>query len=270
MSSSPTTTATSTTTAAAAAATIATAAAAATAAATAAAAAAAQVSRQDQGKKRKRMRKRVVMKKLQPGDDQITVFELDEDNKLVLITDAVIITNEEDVKSVMELIALNPRRNAMFGNQVPRFEQHFDLVGDRESYTYSRRTYYGANGKHPRLLDDSLKAVQMYFPETEWNACFANYYPTGKDYISPHSDDEKCHVSGSTIVGVSFGATREFKVKPTTPSECPTGYVVSLPHNSIVAMVGETFQKRWTHEVPKSEQKQPRLSFTFRSFKKTK
>ena len=47
---------------------------------------------------------------------------------------------------------------------------------------------------------------------TEYNGILVNKYKTGEDYISAHSDDEKC-LNDVGVVAISYGATRKFRIR---------------------------------------------------------
>jgi len=110
------------------------------------------------------------------------------------------------------------------------------------------------------------------------NFVLVNQYRNGKDYIGPHSDDEKdlkgfTHdaeeksnnnkkITETIIVSLSFGATREFLFQSKAVSLVQKQF--SLENGDICVMRGET-QKYWKHSVPKKAKcKDMRFNLTFR------
>ena len=59
------------------------------------------------------------------------------------------------------------------------------------------------------------KRVEKYTGKF-YNFVLINRYKDGNSYIGPHSDDERDLVEGSSIVGVSLGASRIFKFQTRT------------------------------------------------------
>jgi len=104
----------------------------------------------------------------------------------------------------------------------------------------------------------------------EPSACLTNWYPTGKDYIGAHSDDERQmrEVDGETfVVCVTYGNARKLRIRNKKTKKIV--YEVVVKPNSVYVMAGK-FQKEFTHEFPKSAKvTQPRVSFTFRDFVRT-
>jgi 2OG-Fe(II) oxygenase superfamily len=98
------------------------------------------------------------------------------------------------------------------------------------------------------------------------NHVLIQYYRTGKDYISEHSDKTIDVVRGSNIVNVSLGAQRVMTLRSkrdktpqeeqgTTTSQSPvaepprrTSQRIPLPHNSMFVMGPETNTK-WLHGI---------------------
>lgn len=97
------------------------------------------------------------------------------------------------------------------------------------------------------------------------NCCLLNYYKDGSDYISWHSDDEFIFDSKEPIVTVSVGGLRRFKIRPILNHLDVAEY--DSGHGDIIVMP-PGFQQTHQHSIPKtSKYVDPRLSFTFRSYK---
>lgn len=124
------------------------------------------------------------------------------------------------------------------------------------------------------------------------NFCVATIYKDGSDNIGIHSDKLK-DMKETIVVSVSFGATRDFVIKPRKKclnkkprsklySEDSKGrsnfrIVIPLKHGDLAMMKGD-MQSCWYHSVPKRSKVNPvkikdygetveRISLTFRVMK---
>ncbi|KAK3261337.1 hypothetical protein CYMTET_29752 [Cymbomonas tetramitiformis] len=103
------------------------------------------------------------------------------------------------------------------------------------------------------------------------NAVFANWYETGREYVSAHSDNKTDLAKGSCIISVSLNATRTFRVKkkPKCTVPCTADKVDFRLGDGDVFVMGGAFQSEFLHEVPKESKivgDQRRINFTIRSF----
>lgn len=127
------------------------------------------------------------------------------------------------------------------------------------------------------ILRDAVSAATG----EDFNFCLVNYYATGDDSISPHSDDERFLGPEPAIASLSLGAARDFVMKPKAAgagagvqggmgggkggrggagarrqadkaSSAPAGETRKwlLRSGDMVLMRGQT-QARWLHGVPK-------------------
>jgi alkylated DNA repair dioxygenase AlkB len=108
----------------------------------------------------------------------------------------------------------------------------------------------------PECLD-FLRRVTEAATDTKYNFCLVNYYATGSDSISYHSDDERFLGPEPTIASFTLGAKRDFlmKHKPVTPKngEEPletTPVKLQLASGDMLLMRGPT-QANWLHSIPK-------------------
>ena len=99
-----------------------------------------------------------------------------------------------------------------------------------------------------------------------YNQVVINWYKDGQDYTAQHSDCEEGMEEGADIVIISLGDERVFKIRP-KQSLHAEDLKIPCPHGSVLTMGGHT-QKLFRHGVPKSASKEPRISITFRKFKK--
>jgi alkylated DNA repair dioxygenase AlkB len=89
----------------------------------------------------------------------------------------------------------------------------------------------------------------------------ANLYPDGVAAIGKHADDERGIAPGSTIAGLSLGATRDFVLYRRGGARVAE---VALEHGSLVVMAG-AMQRHFQHAVPPRRRVQaPRVNLTFR------
>lgn len=127
-----------------------------------------------------------------------------------------------------------------------------------EGYSYS-----GQVAKSTPLtasLGQILDWVNYLF-KSKYNGVLVNRYVTGKDYISPHSDNENGLSPLAGVVSISYGQTRTFTVRERYANEV----LFSTPLESYdLVQMGGSFQQVYAHEVPKDKTTGTRYSFTFR------
>ncbi|KAK4230940.1 putative alpha-ketoglutarate-dependent dioxygenase [Podospora fimiseda] len=130
----------------------------------------------------------------------------------------------------------------------------------------------------PQCLDQLRKSTESA-TGYKFNFCLVNYYASGADSISFHSDDERFLGPEPAIASFSLGASRDFlmKHKPTAPSgpphppqqqKQPQSLKLPLTSGDMILMRGKT-QANWLHSIPKRTGKQQqhdggRINITFR------
>ncbi|KAB8077921.1 hypothetical protein BDV29DRAFT_167344 [Aspergillus leporis] len=120
----------------------------------------------------------------------------------------------------------------------------------------------------PTCLETLRLAVQTatnHPKETPYNFCLVNYYASGSDSISYHSDDERFLGANPTIASLSLGAKRDFLLKHKPGIEAGA-LKFPLASGDMVVMRGET-QSNWLHSIPKrkgGEAGLGRINITFR------
>jgi len=141
------------------------------------------------------------------------------------------------------------------------------VVNDRYYSKYAPRPI-------PKCLDD-LRLSTEAATGCKFNFCLVNYYSSGSDSISYHSDDERFLGNSPAIASFSFGARRDFlmKHKPVAPNDNaasgPETKPIKLPLASgdMILMRGST-QANWLHSIPKRTGKNAddggRINITFR------
>ncbi|KAG9231610.1 DNA repair family protein-like protein [Amylocarpus encephaloides] len=126
----------------------------------------------------------------------------------------------------------------------------------------------------PKCLNDLRVSIEAA-TGCKFNFCLVNYYASGSDSISYHSDDERFLGPLPAIASFSLGARRDFlmKHKPIAPnngaSPPPETKPLKLPLASgdMILMKGRT-QANWLHSLPKRTGKAAndggRINITFR------
>jgi alkylated DNA repair dioxygenase AlkB len=164
-----------------------------------------------------------------------------------------------------------PRFTTVFGvDDTSLFTPNNDppLV-DSKSHTPIPSTKYKYNPRPiPACLDALRQRVEAATADgSRYNFCLVNYYATGDDSISYHSDDERFLGPNPSIASLSLGAQRDFLMKH-KPAEGVDAAPIKMPLGSgdMVVMRGET-QANWLHSIPKrkgGEAHRGRINITFR------
>lgn len=132
--------------------------------------------------------------------------------------------------------------------------------------TFQKNTVYKkviAWDMYPCLLDIKKKVEESTINTAPdgYNFCAIMRYPTGKVVIKKHRDKEM--VSGTSIVGISVGSTRRFKLTPPYNIKTePT--ILNLSHGSIYCLLPPT-NDRYLHEILEDVDAGCRYSLTFRN-----
>lgn len=173
--------------------------------------------------------------------------------------------DEETINSILE--RANPKQEEIqiYGKRVntPRLYSVFTEEG--VSYKFSGITHTG-NPFPTEILEIKGRIEQLI--ESEYNLCLVNLYRDGKDYIGYHSDNERDIVPQSSIASVSFGATRDFIIRPKKKYKekfsDKSPYKIQLEHGDLLIMAGD-IQTYYEHSLPKRlKVKDRRINLTFR------
>ena len=163
-------------------------------------------------------------------------------------------------KSLKDKIQWNQDYIKMYGKShpLPRLTAWY---GDmNKTYTYS------GIPMTPNLWNTELiqikKKVDQY-TKINFNSVLLNYYRSGNDSVSWHSDDEE-ELGDKPIIGsVSFGGTRKFRLRNKINKKLI--HNIDLKNGSLLIM-REFTQKYWEHEIPKTKKPvEERINLTFRS-----
>jgi alkylated DNA repair dioxygenase AlkB len=168
-----------------------------------------------------------------------------------------------------------PRFTTVFGvDQTSRFiaEPPSVVEASNRTKTVSKTKYKCQPRPIPECLD-LLRRVTEAATNTKYNFCLVNYYASGSDSISYHSDDESFLGPNPAIASFTLGARRDFlmKHKPIAPEhgeDIPktTPIKLQLGSGDMVLMRGTT-QAHWLHSIPKrkgADADKGRINITFR------
>ncbi|SVD19043.1 uncharacterized protein METZ01_LOCUS371897 [marine metagenome] len=133
--------------------------------------------------------------------------------------------------------------------------------GDRnKTYTYSGIPMT-PNLWNTVLLE--IKKIVDQYAKINFNSVLLNYYRSGNDSVSWHSDDEK-ELGDQPIIGsVSFGGMRKFRLRNKKNKKLI--HNIELENGSLLIM-SELTNHYWEHEIPKNKKNlAERINLTFRS-----
>ncbi|WRT67200.1 uncharacterized protein IL334_004166 [Kwoniella shivajii] len=120
----------------------------------------------------------------------------------------------------------------------------------------------------PEVLQRLMRKVEQVTSST-FNFCLVNYYSSGVDSISYHSDSESFLGPNPTIASLTLGYPRDFLLRHVNYKNHPrTGKAVEiekfvLEDGDMVVMKGRT-QHEWQHSIPKRKLAKGRINITFR------
>lgn len=163
-----------------------------------------------------------------------------------------------------------PRFTTVFGiDETAKFDDQGGVVDVTSGKPVSKDAYKCRPRPVPECLD-LLRRLTENATGCKWNFVLVNYYASGDDSISYHSDDERFLGSLPAIASFTLGAQRDFlmKHKPTERKDESETKPMKLPLGSgdMVLMKGKT-QSCWLHSIPKrkgGEVGKGRINITFR------
>lgn len=143
--------------------------------------------------------------------------------------------------------------------KTPRYSSNYG-----RSYNYS-----GIKDKALSIPDELVPFLSFANAGNGWkyNQILMNWYENGLHYIGPHSDSIRQLRYGSSIMSISLGESRVFRIRNKATNEITD---IPLKDRTVVVMGGK-FQQEFTHEIPKITGKKGlnvgrRISLTFRCF----
>lgn len=162
-----------------------------------------------------------------------------------------------------------PRYTTVFGlDETARFEAGVP-VDASTSKPLPKTAYKCAPRPIPECLD-TLRRLTENATGCKFNVSLVNYYASGDDSISYHSDDERFLGTDPAIASFTLGAKRDFLMrhKPTPAKHDSETKPMKLPLSSgdMILMRGKT-QSNWLHSIPKRkglDAEKGRINITFR------
>lgn len=169
-----------------------------------------------------------------------------------------------------ETLINTPRYTTVFGiDETSRFDEHGQVLDAVSGKPVAK----GAYKCQPRPIPECLDVLRRLTENTTgctFNFALVNYYASGDDSISYHSDDERFLGALPAIASFTLGLQRDFllKHKPTEQKDESETKPMKLPLGSgdMVLMRGKT-QSCWLHSIPKrkgGEVGKGRINITFR------
>ncbi|TDZ23962.1 DNA oxidative demethylase ALKBH2 [Colletotrichum orbiculare MAFF 240422] len=169
-----------------------------------------------------------------------------------------------------------PRWTTVFGlDDTARFDDDGSVVDAKSGFKVEDKRYEKYPPRPiPKCLDDLRRSTEAA-TDCKFNFCLVNYYASGADSISFHSDDERFLGRDPAIASFSFGARRDFLMKhkptppdPENPDKAPPKQLkLPLGSGDMILMRGRT-QSNWLHSIPKRTGKNAddggRINITFR------
>ena len=172
-----------------------------------------------------------------------------------------------------ETLINTPRFTTVFGiDETSRFVDNGARIVDASNPSSDvRRDKYKCNPRPIPECLDFVRRVTEANTDTRFNFCLVNYYASGSDSISFHSDDERFLGENPAIASFTLGAKRDFLMKH-KPAEDGEAKLVTkdiklpLASGDMILMRGPT-QSNWLHSIPKrkgAEADRGRINITFR------
>lgn len=149
---------------------------------------------------------------------------------------------------------------SMFGktHELPRLSAWYG--DDDRPYTYSGMTLQPKPWNEILL---NLRAALLPVCKREFNSVLLNWYRSGADHISWHTDAERELGRNPLIASVNFGASRRFLLR--RREDHNEKLEIPLHHGSVLVMAG-ALQHHWQHSVPKQKKvTDSRVNLTFRT-----
>ena len=111
----------------------------------------------------------------------------------------------------------------------------------------------------------NTKLEKLDIEPIDFNSCLINKYRNGDDYIKAHRDSIDSFGEYPTIIGISFGTSRNINFKRSEFTSSDDDFSFTLDDNSMFIMLGSS-QKKFVHEIPRCDTDKVRYSLTFRHF----
>ena len=172
-----------------------------------------------------------------------------------------------------ETLISTPRFTTVFGlDETSRFvDDGLRIIEASDPSKTVRRDKYRCKPRPIPECLELLRRVTEANTNTKYNFCLVNFYASGSDSISFHSDDERFLGESPAIASFTLGAKRDFLMKHKSPKDGEPkletkDIKLPLASGDMVLMRGPT-QSKWLHSIPKrkgAEADRGRINITFR------
>lgn len=173
-------------------------------------------------------------------------------------------------RGTMETEINTPRYTTVFGvDETAKFNDDGEVIDATSGKPVSKDAYQRRPRPIPECLD-LLRRLTENSTGCKFNFALVNYYASGSDSISYHSDDERFLGPEPAIASFTLGAKRDFFLRhKKTPEADPSKskpLKFDLGSGDMILMKGKT-QSCWEHSIPKrkgGEAERGRINITFR------
>jgi alkylated DNA repair dioxygenase AlkB len=170
--------------------------------------------------------------------------------------EADILYRELETTVPWQRISPGKRSNVTYGDANLTYKIEW---GPGRDGTHGKTTYRKAVPWDNLPILHSIKDRMESITGTIFNICVVQRYPSGKVGIKPHRDKEM--TPGTTIVGLSVGATRSLRMTRNGRD----GVTISLNPGSAYCLNPPT-NDYWSHSILEDTSIIPRISLTFRNY----
>ncbi|CAM4043058.1 alpha-ketoglutarate-dependent dioxygenase AlkB [Psychrobacter arenosus] len=171
--------------------------------------------------------------------------------------------NEDSINTLpFRYIRWQQDQVTMFGktHNLPRLSAWYG--DDDKPYTYSGITLQPKPWNDPLI---ALREALLPICKRGFNSVLLNWYRSGNDHISWHTDAEPELGPNPLIASINFGESRRFLLR--RKEDHKIKLEIPLHHGSVLVMAG-ALQHHWQHSVPKQAKvKGNRINLTFRNIK---
>ena len=197
------------------------------------------------------------------------LMHLDDTNSVIYIEKDVL--DPEQLEAYLEQAVKVKRTSgkSAFGSMKPRLEICYSPDGSPYVYSgishptiaYPEHVRKAMDIISTRIKDELSETIPYTVPSSAVDILYDDTFPRGGS-ISEHKDNED--PAWGMVWIFSLGQSRYLRIRRDSDGAF---FNVKMGHNSLVVMLGETFQKKYTHRVDKLAKNEPvgaRLSLNVR------
>jgi len=116
--------------------------------------------------------------------------------------------DEQCIKDVSDKLLENPEIE-VYGKRCYQHRSIGFFSDESSGYKYSKK--FMKSQQLSPSLKELLNIINLKF-NLNFNGILVNRYENGEDYISAHSDDEKC-IKVNDVISISWGQSRNFRIR---------------------------------------------------------